>query len=58
MVGRPIPREVVYYDVPQTVVVQMGPPPSGQRYVRVSSDILLITIGTGIVLDVLLDFQR
>lgn len=57
-VGRPIPRDVVYYEVPQTIVVRLGPPPSGQRYVRVASDILLIAIGTGMVLDALQDLQR
>ena len=57
-VGRPIPRDVVYYEVPPTVVVRLGQPPSGQRYVRVASDILLITVGTGMVLDALQDLQR
>ena len=50
-VGQPLPRDVVYYSVPQAVVVQLGAPPSGQRYVRVASDILLIAIGTGMVID-------
>ena len=57
-VGRPIPRDVVYYEVPQPVVIRLGPPPSGQRYVRVASDILLIAIGTGIVLDAIDDLNR
>ena len=50
-VGRPLPRDVVYYEVPSTLVVKIGPPPSGYRYVRVASDILLIAIGTSIVVD-------
>jgi len=50
-VGRPLPREVVYYEVPQPLVVQIGPPPAGHRYVRVSSDILMIAIGSGMVVD-------
>ena len=58
MIGRPLPREVIYYEVPQPLVVQIGPPPSGYRYVRVASDILLITIGTSIVIDVIQDFGR
>lgn len=57
-VGRPIPRDVVYYEVPQPVVIRLGPPPSGQRYVRVASDILLIAIGSGIVLDAINDLNR
>ena len=50
-VGRALPRDVVYYSVPQSVVIQLGAPPSGQRYVRVGSDILLLAIGTGMVID-------
>ena len=50
-VGRPLPRDVVYYEVPQPLVAQIGAPPPGYRYVRVSSDILLIAIGTGMVVD-------
>ena len=40
--GQHLPREVVYYSVPQSLITQFGPPPSGHRYVRVGSDILLI----------------
>ncbi len=50
-VGRPLPRDVIYYEVPQPLVLQIGPPPSGYRYVRVASDILMIAIGTGMVVD-------
>ncbi|MDP2442190.1 hypothetical protein [Rhodoferax sp.] len=49
--GQPLPREVVYYPVPPAVVVQLGVPPAGQRYVRVASDILLISTGTRMVID-------
>ncbi|OGA24345.1 MAG: hypothetical protein A3H34_07360 [Betaproteobacteria bacterium RIFCSPLOWO2_02_FULL_67_19] len=56
--GRPLPREVIYYEVPQRLVVQIGPPPSGHRYVRVASDILMIAIGTGMVVDALEDLGR
>jgi Ni/Co efflux regulator RcnB len=50
-VGRTLPSDVVYYSVPQSVIVQLGAPPSGQRYVRVGSDILLLGIGTRMVID-------
>ncbi len=52
-VGRPLPRDVVYYNVPQPLVQQLGPPPRGDRYARVSNDILLLALGTGIVVDAL-----
>lgn len=57
-VGRPLPRDVIYYEVPQPLVVQIGPPPSGYRYVRVASDILMIAIGTGMVIDAIQDLGR
>jgi Ni/Co efflux regulator RcnB len=56
--GRPLPRDVIYYPVPQPLVLQIGPPPPGHRYVRVASDILLIAIGTGMVVDAIQDLGR
>ena len=56
--GRPLPRDVVYYEVPQPLVVQIGLPPSGYRYVRVAGDILMIAIGTGMVVDAIQDLGR
>lgn len=54
-IGRPLPRDVIYYDVPPEVLMQLGPPMAGYRYVRVATDILLITIGTGMVVDAIRD---
>ncbi len=56
--GRSLPRDVIYYAVPQPLVVQIGLPPTGYRYVRVASDILLIAIGTGMVVDAIQDLGR
>lgn len=55
--GRPLPRDVVYYDLPPAVVVEIGAPPAGHRYVRVASDILMIAIGTGMVVDAIEDLR-
>lgn len=54
-VGRPLPRDVIYYDLPPALFMQFGPPPPRHRYVRVAADILLIAIGTGIVVDAIQD---
>lgn len=54
-VGYPLPREVIYYSVPEPLVIQIGPPPSGHRYVRVAGDILMIAVGTGLVVDAIAD---
>lgn len=57
-VGRPLPREVIFYNLEPQLVGHFGPPPSGHRYVRVASDILLIAIGTGMVIDAIQDLGR
>lgn len=56
--GYPLPPSVVVYDVPRSVVLTLGVPPSGYRYVRVASDILLIAIGTSMVIDAIEDLVR
>ena len=56
--GKPLPAGVVYYEVPQSLIVKIGLPPAGQRYVRVASDLLLIAVGTGMVLDAIEDLGR
>ncbi len=56
--GRPLPRDVVYYSVPQPVVIQLGAPPSGYRYVRVADDILLLAVGTRMVVDAIQNLGR
>ncbi len=56
--GRPLPQDVVIYDVPPALVVRIGVPPSGYKYVRVASDILMIAVGTRIVADAVTDLGR
>jgi Ni/Co efflux regulator RcnB len=53
--GSPLPSGVVYYEVPRSVVLTLGVPPAGYRYVRVASDILLIAVGTSMVVDAIED---
>ncbi|MGB8435238.1 MAG: hypothetical protein WCE38_13340 [Burkholderiales bacterium] len=54
-VGQPLPRDVIFYDLPPKLVVEIGVPPPGYRYVRVAADILMIAEGTGMVLDAIKD---
>ena len=56
--GKPLPASVVYYEVPPALVVRIGAPPAGHRYVRVAADILLIAVGTGMVVDAIQDLGR
>jgi Ni/Co efflux regulator RcnB len=57
-IGRPLPHDVVFYDLPPALVVQIGVPPPGHRYVRVAADILLIAVGTGLVVEAIQDLGR
>lgn len=56
--GAPLPGVVVQYPVPKDVVVKIGLPPKGYKYVRVANDILLVAIGTSIVVDAIEDLMR
>ena len=57
-VGQPLPRDVIYYEPPRDLVVRLGAPPSGHKYVRVAGDILLITVGSAMVVDAIQDLGR
>ena len=50
-VGRPLPRDVVYYDLPRDLYVRLRPPGDGYKYVRAGADILLLAVGTMMVVD-------
>lgn len=56
--GSPLPRDVVYYPVPDGVTIRLGLPPEGHKFVRVATDILLIAVGTGMVIDAVEDLSR
>lgn len=57
-IGQPLPRDLAIYDLPPQLVVHIGMPPAGYKYVRVASDILLIAIGTSMVVDAIRDLGR
>ena len=57
-VGHALPRDVRYYDVPQPLVIQLGQPPAGYRYVRVNDDILLLATGTRMIVDAIRNLGR
>jgi|SRR5579871_3499633 len=56
--GRPLPPDVVVYDVPPQLVVRIGIPPAGYKYVRAGADILMIAAGTRVVADAIQDLGR
>ena len=56
--GRPLPHDVRYYDVPASLVIQLGQPAPGYRYVRVDDNILLLATGTRMVVDAIRGLGR
>jgi len=56
--GHPLPRDVVWYPVPRELVIQLPAPPSGYKYVRVASDILMIAVGSSMVVDAITDLGQ
>lgn len=56
--GRPLPRDVVYTPIDPRILVRLGTPPAGHRFVQVAADILLIAVGTGMVIDAIEDLGR
>jgi Ni/Co efflux regulator RcnB len=58
VIGRPLPPDIIVYDLPPVIISQLGPPPPGHRYIRVDSDILLLAVGTSMVIDALQGLSR
>jgi hypothetical protein len=56
--GEPLPANLLYFELPRSVVLALGVPPQGYTYVRVASDILLIAIGTNMVMDAIEDLVQ
>ena len=56
-IGKRLPSDVIFYDLPPSILVQLGPAPSQHKFVRVAQDILLIAVGTGMVVDAIEDLN-
>ncbi|MGE5468245.1 MAG: RcnB family protein [Ignavibacteria bacterium] len=56
--GRPLPGDLRYYDLPRELVVRLPPPPPQHRYVQVAGDVLLIAVGSSMVVDAVQDILR
>ena len=57
-VGQPLAYGVQRYPLPPEVLIRLPIPPAGHEFVRVASDILLIAVGTGMVIDAIQDLGR
>jgi len=56
--GRPLPHDLVVYDLPPDLRYRLPPPPAGHRYVQLGADVLMIAIGTSMVVDAIEDMVR
>ena len=56
--GRPLPHDLVVYDLPRDLRYRLPPPPAGHRYVQIGADVLMIAIGTSMVVDAIEDMVR
>lgn len=54
-IGRPLPSDLIFHDLPPPLLVELGPPLPGYRYARVANDVLLLSIGSGMVVDAITD---
>jgi Ni/Co efflux regulator RcnB len=50
--GEILPRDVPYFDLPSAILNELGRTPEGEKLVQVGTDLLLISIATGRILDV------
>lgn len=48
-IGKPLPRDMIFFPIPPDLLGRISPPPTGHRYVRVGSDVLMIKTTTGLV---------
>ncbi|MBC5767383.1 RcnB family protein [Ramlibacter albus] len=53
VVGQRLPSEIVYYPVPQPVLVTLPPPQPGYHYVQVNNDVVLLN-AAGVIANILL----
>ena len=54
-IGEPLPHEVEHHNLPRDLLSRLPIPPTGKRYVRIASDILLVEGGTDVVIDAIVD---
>jgi len=56
--GRPLPADLRYYDLPRDLLLRLPPPPPQHRYVQVAGDVLMIAVGSSMVVDAVEDILR
>ncbi|HEY6131922.1 MAG TPA: hypothetical protein VIV27_07880 [Halioglobus sp.] len=51
--GEHFPHDVMYYDLPSALIAELGRTPDGAKIIQTGTAILLISAGTGLILDAL-----
>lgn len=51
--GRPLPADIMWYELDNDLLTQLGQPPAGYRYAGLDNDVLLLELGTMVVVDVI-----
>ena len=57
-VGQPLPPTIVYYPLPQPLMMQLPPPPPGYDYVRVDDDVVLMDRNSRLVSQIITNLSR
>jgi Ni/Co efflux regulator RcnB len=57
-VGQPLPPNIVYYPLPQPLMLQLAPPPPGYDYVRIDDDIVLMRRDTRLVSEIISNLSQ
>jgi hypothetical protein len=51
--GAPLPSSVVFYSLPAALLARLTPPPDGYQYVRIDNDIVLLSAGPRVAVQVI-----
>jgi hypothetical protein len=51
VVGRRLSERIIFEEPPRELIVRIGPPPNGYRYVILDGDLLKLAVGTLLVVD-------
>jgi len=52
-VGQTVPQNVILYNVPQPVILQLPAAPAGYRYARIGGDIVLVRQSNNLIVDII-----
>jgi len=57
-IGENIPQHARYDEIDPSIQIKLGLPPPGHKFVQVASDILMIAVGSGLIIDAIQDLGQ